>query len=57
MREFSSSSRPLCLPIFKYAFVTSRYDVFAINLATVMLGYVYGHTTSWSITWNAKVTI
>src|SRR6266702_1516141 len=23
----------------------SSYDIFAINLASVMLGYVYGHTT------------
>ncbi|KAN0132904.1 inorganic phosphate transporter [Lactarius tabidus] len=26
-------------------FFTDAYDVFAINLASVMLGYVYGHTT------------
>ncbi|KAH9998817.1 major facilitator superfamily domain-containing protein [Russula compacta] len=27
-------------------FFTDAYDVFAINLTSVMLGYVYGHTTS-----------
>ncbi|KAH9033450.1 hypothetical protein EDB84DRAFT_99752 [Lactarius hengduanensis] len=25
-------------------FFTDAYDIFAINLASVMLGYVYGHT-------------
>lgn len=31
-------------PPFTWVCITS-YDVFAINLASVMLGYVYGHTT------------
>ncbi|KAI9460365.1 major facilitator superfamily domain-containing protein [Russula earlei] len=40
----------LVLPLIMYdpfpkRAVMCRYDIFAINLATVMLGYVYGHTT------------
>ena len=33
--------------------VTSRYDIFAINLASVMLGYVYGRTPGAALTQNA----
>jgi hypothetical protein len=32
---------------------TSRYDTFVINLASVMLGYVYGRTPGAALTQNA----
>jgi hypothetical protein len=59
MREFSSASCHL-LPhltnvFFFFSPVTSRYDIFAINLASIMLGYVYGHTAGTCLTRNALV--
>jgi len=42
MREFMSTSRLLRS---LNAAPNTRYDIFAINLASVMLGYVYGQTT------------
>ena len=35
-----------CLLVWKFDAPTnlSRYDIFAINIAAVMLGYVYGHS-------------
>jgi len=35
----------LCTLLILNAAPYIRYDIFAINLASVMLGYVYGHTT------------
>ena len=52
MREFSSASRVLYLPHLGNVFL-SRYDIFAINLAAVMLGYVYGHTPGPTVSRNA----
>ena len=61
MREFSSASCHL-LPHLTNVFlffspVTSRYDIFAINLASIMLGYVYGHTAGTCLTRNALVLV
>ena len=35
-----------CLLVWRFDAPTnlSRYDIFAINIAAVMLGYVYGHS-------------
>jgi hypothetical protein len=41
-----------CL-LFRPHFRTSRYDIFAISLASVMLGYVYVHTPGAALTQNA----
>jgi hypothetical protein len=41
-----------CL-LFRPHLRTSRYDIFVINLASVMLGYVYGHTPGTALTQNA----
>ena len=35
--------------------LTSSYDIFAINLASVMLGYVYGHTTGTTPTLESRM--
>jgi hypothetical protein len=43
-REMSSVSRLSVSPLtWVRVTVVSSYDIFAINLASVMLGYVYGH--------------
>jgi hypothetical protein len=46
MREFSLASLafPLCLPKGVFILSLSRYDIFVINLVSVVLGYVYGYT-------------
>jgi PHS family inorganic phosphate transporter-like MFS transporter len=41
-----------CL-LFRTHLRMSRYDVFAISLASVMLGYVYGHTPGAALIQNA----
>ena len=41
-----------CL-LFRSHLRTSRYDIFVINLAVVMLGYVYGHTQGAALPQNA----
>jgi hypothetical protein len=51
MRE-SSSLFMSCL-LFRPHLRASRYDIFAINLASIMLGYVYGHTPGEALTQNA----
>lgn len=52
MREFSSASCVLYLPHLENVSL-SRYDIFVINLAAVMLGYVYGHTPGATLSRNA----
>ena len=45
----------MCLPHLKKCFcfvLNFRYDIFAINLASVMLGYAYGHTQGGTLTQN-----
>ena len=34
-----------------FSAVTSRYDIFAINLASVMLGYFYSRTPGGALTY------
>ena len=52
----SSSPFMSCL-LFRPHLRTSRYDIFAINLASVMLGYIYGHTPGAALTQNAASCI
>ncbi|PPQ90999.1 hypothetical protein CVT25_013924 [Psilocybe cyanescens] len=51
--KFSWFHAKVCI-VAGVGFFTDAYDIFAINIASTMLGYVYGHGKSTTDTWTHK---